>query len=375
MPALAFSPIEGNSFTPACSAMALALQDQASSVNLVKDLLAVCPFDITECVPQEFDFRAHMAEKADKGPKAAAKEGQLVKRLPHRLKLSAFSKSVGHRPTGLQVAQVRLFIDRFPTEFREMSMQKIVVPCNMDGTMPFVALGGGLPSPALSTMNALRYLEGKPSLLADAEPRAKAQMEKVFTRGVQIEWLECESFLQWQLHVETASVQQSVQVAPHIVDTALKYLTFCNGPQASAEGMTEQRVDEAFAKYLQGKSSHRLKEAKTLLNSSEAAVIGEFATWRKGVHYLYANSLAQVYLLSTEEWACLHGKTVILDKTPYSLQSIVGKQVMKAIQETEIINTGEVPRLRRGAMTLVMFKEFCTSVLQAVKYKEALAAR
>jgi len=126
-------------------------------------------------------------------------------------------------------------------------------------------------------------------------------------------------------------VQASVQVAPHIVDTALKYLSFCRAPQAagvaadSSQGqeMSEQKMEEAFGKYLQGKSSHRLKEAKTLLNSSEPSVIGEFAKWRKGVHYLYVDSLAQVYLLSTQEWAVLHGKRVVFDKTPYSLQSVV----------------------------------------------------
>ena len=111
-------------------------------------------------------------------------------------------------------------------------MQKTVLPCSMDGSLPFVAPDGGLPCPALSTFNALRYLQGHPEAMAKAEARAKAQMEKIFTKGVQVEWIECTSFLQWQLHVETSSVQASVQVQPHIVDTALKYLTFCNSAQA-----------------------------------------------------------------------------------------------------------------------------------------------
>ena len=40
-----------------------------------------------------------------------------------------------------------------------------------------------------------------------AEPKAKAQKEKIFKTGVQVEWIECESFLQWQLHVQTSRVQ------------------------------------------------------------------------------------------------------------------------------------------------------------------------
>ena len=324
-------------------------------------------------------------KQSDKKGKQSDKKGTpgLVAgpmRLPHRLLLSGFSTSVGHRPTGLQAAQAKLFVERFPSEFREMSMQKVVLPCSMDGSLPFVAPDGGLPCPALSTFNALRHLQGHPEAMEKAEGRAKAQMEKIFTKGVQVEWIECESFLQWQLHVETASVQSSVQVLPHIVDTALKYLTFCNryqalgGATSSSKGqdVCEQNMDEAFSKYLQGKSSHRLKEAKTLLNSTEPSVIAEVAKWRKGVHYLHANALAQVYFVSTEEWSALHGKQVVLEKTTYSLQSVVAKQLMKKIYDTEIVNTGEVPRLRRGAMTLAIFKELCSSVQQAVKYKAAL---
>ena len=175
-----------------------------------------------------------------------------------------------------------------------------MLPCSLDGTLPFVVPGATLtlPCPALSTFNALKFLHAHPEALAKAESRAKAQMERVISKGVQVEWLECESFLQWQLHVETSSVQQSVQVAPHVIDTALKYLTFCSSAQAVAAG--EQSLDDGFTKYLQGKSAHRLKEAKTLLNNSEPAVIAEVAKWRKGVHYLHANSLAQSYFLTTE---------------------------------------------------------------------------
>ena len=347
--------------------------------NPLSSLLAVCPFDAEACKPMEFDFRAHLADRKEK-ESGKDKKDKPLKRLPHRLLLSAFSSSVGHRPTGLQTAQAKMFVERFPSEFREMSMQKVVLPCNMDGSLPFVAPGGALPCPALSTFNALRYLQNHPEAMAKAEPRAKAQMERIWTKGVQVEWFECESFLQWQLHVETASVQASVQVAPHIIDTALKYLTFCNSSQAAGavtssskdQDPCEQNLDSAFSKYLQGNSSHRLKEAKTLLNSSEPSVIAMIAKWRKGVHYLHANSLAQVYLLCTEEWSALHGKQVVLEKTTYSLQSVVAKQLMKTISDTEIVNTGEVPRLRRGAMTLAVFKELCTSVQQAVKYKAAL---
>ena len=90
---------------------------------------------------------------------------------------------------------------------------------------------------------------------------------------------------------------------------------------------------------------------------------------------MHANALAQAYFVSTEEWGVLRGKTVVLEKTTYSLQSVVAKQLLKSIQDVEIINTGEVPRLRRGATNIAMFKDFCSSVLHAVKYKTALQAQ
>ena len=51
---------------------------------------------------------------------------------------------------------------------------------------------------------------------------ALGQMDTVFRRGVQVSWGECVSFLQWQLVAETSAAQVSVQVAPHVVDTAMK---------------------------------------------------------------------------------------------------------------------------------------------------------
>ena len=129
-----------------------------------------------------------------------------------------------------------MFVERFPTEFSEMSMQKVVLPCNMDRSLRFVAHDGCLPCPALSTFTALRYLQGHPEAMANADDRAKSQMEKIFTRGVQVEWIESESFLQWQLYVESCSVRALAQVQPDIIGigAALKYLWFCNSGQAVA---------------------------------------------------------------------------------------------------------------------------------------------
>ena len=138
---------------------------------------------------------------------------------------------------------------------------------------------------------------------------------------------------------------------------------------------SDKTLDEAFSKFLQGKSIHRLTSAKTLLSSTEPSVIAELAKWRKGAHYLHANALAQAYFVSTEEWSALRGKPVVVEKTTYSLQSIVAKQLMRLISDVEIINTGEVPKLKKQGMNQNMFKDLCSSVLNAVKYRAALHAQ
>lgn len=66
------------------------------------------------------------------------------------------------------------------------------------------------------------------------------------------------------------------------------------------------------------------------------------------------------------------GKKVQLEKTTYGLQDVVAKQVMQMITEAEIINSGEVPKLKKNMVTLHIFKELCTAALQGSKYKAVL---
>ena len=127
--------------------------------------------------------------------------------------------------------------------------------------------------------------------MANANAGAKAQMEKIWTHGVQVEWMRCASLLQWQLHVETSSVQATVAVHPHVVDTALKFLTSCHSAQALGEGQdaSDKTLDEAFG-------------------STEPAVIAELAKWRKRAHYLHANGCANPRRLRRAEQAMLQAR-------------------------------------------------------------------
>ena len=57
-------------------------------------------------------------------------------------------------------------------------------------------------------------------------------MEMVFDQGLQVEWIEFQTVLEWMLYIEGASVQASVMVQPHIVDTAIMYVHFLSSTQA-----------------------------------------------------------------------------------------------------------------------------------------------
>ena len=189
-------------------------------------------------------------------------------------------------------------------------MQKIVLPCSKEEQpLPFVTDGGLLPCPCLSTCVALKWLQqDTPERMKHANDFARSQMQKIWTHGVQVEWLGCASLLEWQLHVESSSVQASVVVLPHVIDTALKFLTFCNSRQASSEDASEQTLDQAFQRFLPGQSIHRFTAAKTLLCSTEPAVIAELAKWRKRAHYLHANGCANPRRLRRAEQAMLQAR-------------------------------------------------------------------
>ena len=164
------------------------------------------------------------SSKETKEPKEA-KESKEYK-LPRRVTIHAFSKAVGHRPAGLQVAQTKLYVERFPTEFNIMSLGKCVLPHHKG--LPFVSPDGFLPCPLLSTCNALKFLEKRPELLTPekCDPRALSDIRTVLHGGLQIEWVEVKEFLEWMVESETAAVQQQVRVHPHVVDTCLLYLSF-----------------------------------------------------------------------------------------------------------------------------------------------------
>ena len=241
-------------------------------------LLNACPFRPEDIKPGDFDFQAHLpVGKKTKKEKAKGRKGKRSREdseseehpshdagasnntaLPKRLCVSAFSKKVGHRAMGLQVSQVKLFIERFPTEFRMMALGKVVLPVK-DGK-PYVT-EDGLPCPLLSTFNALRYLSTR---FDDEGTRwnagGKSQLRRVIEEGVQVEWMECDSFLSWQVMCDQADAQTQVQVHPHILDTAMKYVHYLRasfpspdaGEAEDAISLAGKKRGQRFPKHVPG---------------------------------------------------------------------------------------------------------------------------
>ena len=343
-------------------------------------LLNACPFRPEDIKPGEFDFQAHMPEgkkskkDKDKSKKDKDKDKDKDKSsdpscdagLPKRLGVSAFSTKVGHRAMGLQVAQVRLFIQRFPTEFRLMSLGCVVLP--MKDGKPYVT-DDGLPNPLLSTLNAIKYLTTRyDDATLGWNAQALSQLRRVVDEGVQVQWMECDSFLSWQVMCDQADAQSQVQVHPHILDTAMKYVHYLRAtvpPPSHDAGQEDSLMAGAehargFEKLFQGKGVHRFREARQLLQSSDIEALTLLATWRKKVHYLHANALAQHYFVGAADWSGLKGRTVEFDGVAYSLQTLVAGHVTSTICSAEILaTTQETPRLKRSSMSLNTFYEIC----------------
>lgn len=284
--------------------------------------------------------------------------------LPRRLALAAFSNKVGWRPAGLNVGQVKLFVERFPQEFRLASMGRIILP-HLKGA-PFVAPDGKLPCPLLSSCNALKVLQG-PGKLDGAQSKVRVELERVFKDGLQVEWQEFPDYVSYMVYYEGAAVQGEVLVKPHIIDTAMLFLGFCGSKRGRAlqlqaatankdkasEGIVasghedpataaaeaagsggtvtldpeaaevldsgkaletllgdgSKALEEGFTQAMNGKAAHRLHDAKRVLRSTELGVLTSLSSWRKRAHFCHANALSQQWFISPE-WRNLKNFTL-----------------------------------------------------------------
>lgn len=133
-----------------------------------------------------------------------------------------------------------------------------------------------------SSCNAIRLLFGKG--FQDCEPKAKQQMEQVCTEGVQVEWIECDSFMAFMIEMEQASVQaEGTTLSRHIADTAALFVSWVVSPEVyrafvrDAEAVSPEtppkkivkevlsgsgaNLEAVFQKFTNGKGVARMKAA------------------------------------------------------------------------------------------------------------------
>ena len=367
-------------------------------------------------------------------------EGHAAKKaktsLPRRVSLGAFSKKVGWRPSGLNTGQVKYFVERFPMEFRLASLGRIIVP-HLNGD-PFQDDEGKLPCPALSSCNALKVLQKKRGELDDSNSNrdVRLALERVFDEGLQVEWQEFPDYMTYMVYYEGAAVQGEVLVKPHIIDTAMLFLAFCDsqrgralqmkaresdgkenispqtivasGPEdlalaageaawvCESEGKSLEQLlmegcallDEGFIAAMRGKNTHRFVDAKKLLRNTEMSVLRGLAEWRKGAHFCHANGLSQQWFLSPE-WGKLKSHALRPDMLEYSssrqltapdvsqqrslsLQQCCADIITKLLQQSEITKKADVPKLGRAWVNADVFKEVVETPIPAIEYFDGL---
>ena len=129
--------------------------------------------------------------------------------------------------------------------------------------------------------------------------------------------MEFDDYTSCMVYCEGVAVQSEVVVKPHIMDTALMFLGFCNNKHgqalqaqaaASIDATTaeDDLLNQAFRQCMTGKAKHRLSDAKVvlrLLRRTKPEVVQFVAMWRKKAHFCHASTLAQQWFLSWE----LHG--------------------------------------------------------------------
>ena len=72
---------------------------------------------------------------------------------------------------------------------------------------------------------------------------ARFALERVFDEGLQVEWLEFQDYMSYMVYYEGAAVQGEVLVKPHIIDTAMLFLAFCDSQRGRALQMKARESD------------------------------------------------------------------------------------------------------------------------------------
>lgn len=187
-----------------------------------KAMLAARAVDPWAIVPKTFDFKSYTPQKSQRtsaGSTAAKSEEKAVQNLlaervkealPGRIYLSAYSCNFGSRLSGMRCGPALVeFTEIFRHNFLRASLPRLVLPCNGNGTLPFVAPDGLLPNPAGLCVSAIRIL-GEEFSQMETSKLTPAQLDllQCYNEGLEVEWYPTDSFMGWVI-LQEASMQQS----------------------------------------------------------------------------------------------------------------------------------------------------------------------
>ena len=99
--------------------------------------------------------------------------------------------------------------------------------------------------------DALKRLAANAEHFEKGGPWDVLEIQRVLRSGAQVDWIGASAFLDYMVRAEGASMQQQVQVAPHVVNSGLLYLGLLRSPVAlpysGPEANPEQSVDALAA--------------------------------------------------------------------------------------------------------------------------------
>lgn len=241
--------------------------------------------------PGNFDFGLHIGD--NKKPKKTEQGVPVdpMKLLPSVLHLSAFSNEFGTRLAGNQTPQARFFAQTFDREFKFELVPRIVLP-HQKGK-PFICKDGLLPNPHWSTITALKALhqvqqeasKSKKEAGSEEEPGV-AGMRRIWTEGLAVEWVECDTFTHWIINQEAAALRSDVKVQVHLVDSTLNLVALCEQEPGEDREAAMTKATKTYQSMIAGELGvTRAKNAATAMRNLEPEVLVDVTSWRRSVSY------------------------------------------------------------------------------------------
>lgn len=121
--------------------------------------------------------------------------------LPKRLHVKAFSLTVSSRLSGPRPGALKELAEVFQQNFSKAALPRFVLPMR-DGD-PFVA-----PQDGRAVVGAILHLAPQFQETETLSPQQKELLD-VYENGIQCEWLECGSFLEWVTYMESATTKMA----------------------------------------------------------------------------------------------------------------------------------------------------------------------